>query len=190
VDDSAARALARRAAEGDLRPVRAFDWHGLWAPRWPPQETALRAALVYLGVQVLLRVVGRKELGRYATFNVAILVLVTTAMRQTLVGDDTSLTTAFVALTTMVVLDAIISRLVARHRAVARVVEGDPVQLVRGGVVMEENLRRVHMSVAELMTWARLRGVGSLGDVQDAFLEPSGRVSVLARERRHSSSEP
>lgn len=126
--------------------MRAFDWHEMWAPQWPPQETALRAALVYLGVQVLLRLAGRKELGRYASFNVAILVLVTTAMRQTLV------------------------------------VEGDPIPLVRGGVVMRENLRRAHMSEAEIMSWARQRGVGTLGEIQDAFLEPSGRVSVIARE--------
>src|SRR4051812_11327141 len=114
-----------------LHVVRAFDWDGLWAPRLPPSETVVRAALVYLGVQILLRVAGRKELGRYAAFDVTILILVSTAMRQTLVGDDNSLTTAFVALGTMVVLDTVISRLAARRRAVARILEGEPIPLVR-----------------------------------------------------------
>jgi uncharacterized membrane protein YcaP (DUF421 family) len=161
--------------------MRAFDWKGLVVPEWPPWEVAFRATVVYLGVQLLLRLAGRKELGRYASFDVAILVLVTTAMRQTLVGTDTSLTSAFVALGTMILLDTTLSRLAARRNKLARVLEGEPIPLVRDGQLLEANLRQAHLSEAELMSWARQRGVGRLADIGEAFLEPSGRVSVIPR---------
>ncbi|HVE81642.1 MAG TPA: YetF domain-containing protein [Myxococcales bacterium] len=159
--------------------MRAIDWHSMWVPEWSPWEVAIRSAIVYAGVQLLLRLAGRRELGRHSTFDVAILFLVSTAMRRTMVGEDGSLTSAFVALGTMVALDMALSYVTSRRRRIASVVKGDPVQLVRDGALVDDALRKVHISTDELLSWARQHGMGSLGEIRHAFLEPSGQVSII-----------
>ncbi|MGC4113084.1 MAG: DUF421 domain-containing protein [Myxococcales bacterium] len=143
---------------------------------------ALRAAAVYAFVQLLLRLVGRKELGRYATSDIAVLLLVTVAARGSIVGSDTSLTSAFVGLATIVGLDWLISYLTFRVPRVADIIEGPVRQLVRGGAVLESELRRTRLSREQLAAFLREKGHRTLDEVRDAYLERSGRVSFILFE--------
>jgi hypothetical protein len=82
--------------------VRGIDWERMWVPQVSLLEVFLRASLVYLVAHLVLRLAGRKELARYSSFNVAVLFLVTIALRRSITVDDASLTAAFLALAPLV----------------------------------------------------------------------------------------
>jgi uncharacterized membrane protein YcaP (DUF421 family) len=164
------------------REVRPFDLARLWKPDIPPWEVALRAAIVYGFVQLVFRIAGRKELGRWGVPEVALLFLVTVATRKSIVADDESLTTAMVALATIVLLDRILSTLTARSRRVADAIEGPVRQLVRGGKIDREQMSRARLSEDELLARVRERGKERLEDVKDAFFERSGKITIVFRE--------
>lgn len=164
--------------------MRGFSWSGLWVPTWPPWEVALRAALVYGFIQLLLRLGGRKELGRYSTPDIVLLFLITTASRQTIVGNDTSLTSAFVGLATLVALDRLIGALALKLPTLARVLVGPPRPLVKDGRVLDDELRQAHISRDELLSHLRGKGKDRLEEVKAAFLEPDGRITFLFRSER------
>ena len=75
-----------------------IDWARMWRPERAPLETVVRAAFTYGLVVVAFRVVGRRELGRHSTYEIVLLLFVGLAMRQTIVGNDPSLTTAMIGL--------------------------------------------------------------------------------------------
>ncbi len=62
--------------------MQPIDWQAMWSPDIHPLEVALRATLVYLFAQLVMRLIGRKELGRYSNFDVVLLFLVTVALRR------------------------------------------------------------------------------------------------------------
>jgi uncharacterized membrane protein YcaP (DUF421 family) len=163
------------------REVRPFDLARLWKPDLPPWEVALRAAIVYAFVQLVFRAAGRKELGRWGVPEVALLFLVTTSTRMSIVADDESLTSAMVALTTIVVLDRILSSLASRSRRAADLIEGPVRRLVRNGELVHEELARARLSEDELLARVREQGRERLEDVKDAFLERSGKVTIVFR---------
>jgi uncharacterized membrane protein YcaP (DUF421 family) len=162
--------------------MKPFDFARMWIPEWSPLEVAVRAAIIYLFVQILFRLAGRKELARYSTSDVALLFLVSTAARKSIVGEDSSLTAAMVALATIVGLDVLFSWLSFRSRRVADVVEGPPRKLVHGGRVDEEELRRTRISRDELVAHLRGHGRTRLEDVEEAYLERSGKITFVFRE--------
>lgn len=162
--------------------MKPFDWHGIWVPEMHPLEVIFRVSMVFLFAQLVLRLLGRKELGRYATFDLALLFLLTVCLRRTLVGDDDSLTTGFLALATLGAWDRLFSWLSFRDRQVARVLEGRPIELVHEGELVHENLRKSRISQKELLSQLRAQGRDDLNSVRAAFLEPNGRVSFLFRE--------
>lgn len=161
--------------------MRPFDWAGLWRPIVPPWEVALRAIIVYAFVHSMLRLLGRRELGRYTTSDVLLLFLISIAMRKTIVTEDDSLTTGMVALGTLVLVDAVLARITQHSRVASRIIEGPIRLLVRDGEIDEDELRRAHLSHDEL--YAQLRGHGreSLEDVEKAFFERSGEVTFIFR---------
>jgi uncharacterized membrane protein YcaP (DUF421 family) len=164
--------------------VRAFDFAALWTPDVPPWEVVLRATIIYAFVVALFRVVGRKELGRWGVSDVVLLFLITTAARKSIVGDDESLTTAMVALATIVFLDWAQSKLTWRSARAAVVLEGPVRQLVRDGELQREVMRKTRVSEEELLAHVREKGRETLADLKDAFLERSGRITIVLREQR------
>ena len=74
-----------------------IDVAGLWKPELNPLEVVLRATIIYAFLLVAFRVVGRKELGRWGASDVVLIFLISVAARQSIVGNDGSLTTAMLA---------------------------------------------------------------------------------------------
>jgi uncharacterized membrane protein YcaP (DUF421 family) len=131
-------------------------------------------------VTVVFRVVGgRKAMQRWGLSEVALLFLVTIALRQTIVADAESLTSGMIALFTVVGLDRLASELIFRRKRAADVIEGRIVRLVRGGALDRDALASVRISEEELLARVRARGHARLDDVQDAWFERSGDVTIV-----------
>jgi len=158
------------------------DWSGLWEIQQPVVETVIRSSFVYLVVHLFLRLAGRKELSRYSAFDVAVLFLISVAVRRAMTVDDASLTTATIALATLIAWDVFFSWLGFRSTLAATLLKGKPRLLVKDGVPIEEELRACRISLEELAARAREVGLANLTRVAEAYLETDGKVSfVIAR---------
>ncbi len=161
--------------------MRPFDWHALWAPELSPLEIIVRAVIIYLGVLILLRIVGRKELARYSPFDFLLILLVSQGLRQTLVASDKSLTSGLLSVVTLLAMDLLLSWLSFRSRRVAAIVEGKPSKLVEDGRPIDEALRRSRFSVEDIVARLRRYGIDRLDAVESAWLEQDGNVTFVLR---------
>jgi len=158
------------------------DWSGLWEIQQPVAETVIRSSVVYLVVHLLLRLAGRKELSRYSSFDVAVLFLIGVAVRRAMTVDDASLTTATLALATIILWEVFFSWLGFRSTLAATLLKGRPRLLVKDGVPMEAELRTCRISMDELVARGREAGLANLTGVAEAYLETNGKISfVVAR---------
>jgi uncharacterized membrane protein YcaP (DUF421 family) len=168
----------------------AIDWARMWRPERSPWETMIRAVIVYVFAHVAFRVVGRKELGRHAAYDIVLLLFVGVAMRQSIVGSDASLTSAMVGFATLVAVDAGVTWLTRASPSAARLIDGPVRDLVRDGHVNEEEMRRAHFSYEQLLAALRAHGRERIDDAHRAYLERSGRISVVFNDAPHPTREP
>ena len=161
--------------------MRPFDWAGLWKPELSPLEIVCRAVLVYLAALLLFRIVGRKELARYSPFDFLLILLVSQALRQTLVANDQSLTSGLLSLGTLLGLDLLFSWSSFRSRRVAALVQGRPRKLVEEGRPVDEELRHSRFTLEELQSRLRRYGIDRLEAVESAWLERDGNVTFVLR---------
>jgi uncharacterized membrane protein YcaP (DUF421 family) len=159
------------------------DWSGLWEIQQPVAETVIRSSIVYLVVHLLLRLAGRKELSRYSSFDVAVLFLIGVAVRRAMTVDDASLTTATIALATLIAWDVFFSWLGFRSTLAAALLKGKPRLLVKDGVPLEAELRACRMSIEELRARGREVGLANFTGVSEAHLETDGKVSFVLGSR-------
>jgi uncharacterized membrane protein YcaP (DUF421 family) len=165
-----------------------IDWVGMWRPEQHPLETVVRGAVAYAYVHVAFRLVGRRELGRHSTYEIVLLLFVSVAMRTTVVGNDKSVTTGMLGFGTLLAIDAIVAWMVRRSPRVARFVDGPVRLLVQDGRLDEEGMRRARMTREQLLAELRRHGREHLDEVHHAYLERSGKVSVIFRQRRRLRS--
>ena len=153
----------------------------MFVPELSPAGVIVRAALVDLLLLVLFRGFGRAQKARNAAFDLAVMFLVGTALRMTIVGDDASLTSGAIALATLFALDWLMSFLTWRSERLSLVVEGRARQIVRDGKPLEDALARSRLNVHELRERLREQGTDELEKVRAAFVERDGKITFLLR---------
>jgi uncharacterized membrane protein YcaP (DUF421 family) len=65
-------------------------------------ESILRAAVIYLIVWLVMRVTGKRTLAQVTVFDFVLLLIISQAGQQALLGDDLSLTNAMLIIVTLV----------------------------------------------------------------------------------------
>jgi uncharacterized membrane protein YcaP (DUF421 family) len=146
-----------------------------------PIEVVVRTATVYLFLVVALRLAGRREVGQLSILDLIVLLIISNGVQNAMVGENTTLIGGLVSAGTLVVLDRALNAVVRRNHTVARLLEGEPILLVRNGRVLTNALRRASMERTELDEAIRAHGVATVNDVALAVLETDGRISVIPR---------
>jgi uncharacterized membrane protein YcaP (DUF421 family) len=154
-------------------------WHDIWALGVPAGEKVLRAVLIYVFLIAVLRLIGKRELGQANTLDLVVLLLVANAVQNGIIGNDLSVTGAFLGAGVLFVLNEGLNRASYQFPLVERMMEGQPTLLIRDGKPDERALRRWGISLTELLAIARRQGFPDLGSVQTALLETNGVVSMF-----------
>src|SRR3954451_14058610 len=145
-------------------------------------DLVFRALILFAGVYVLLRVVGRRDLAEMEPIDFILLIVLGDAIQQGLTQDDYSVTGAFITIFTIAAIQVAVGFVTFRSARVSTVMEGEPVVLVEDGRVIARNLRRALIAEAELAEEARLSQLTSLSDVAWAVLETSGKISIIPKQ--------
>jgi len=147
----------------------------------PLLEIVLRVAVVYAGVFLLFRLVGKKELGHLTPMDFLAMLLVSETVSPALTGQDSSVTGSLVAAATLMGITLAMDWVTWRWKAAARVIEGVPQVLIHDGKVLKDVQRREKLSDDEVASALRREGVESADEVHLAVVEPSGRITVIRR---------
>ena len=147
-----------------------------------PIEVAVRTAIVYLFLVVALRVGGRREVGQMSIIDLVVLLIIANGVQNAMVGQNTTLIGGLISAGTLVIIDRALNSVLKRNRTLARVLEGEPILLVRDGRVLTNALRRATIDRTELDAAVRAHGVATVSDVALAVLEVDGRISVIAHD--------
>jgi uncharacterized membrane protein YcaP (DUF421 family) len=143
-------------------------------------EWALRAIGMYVALMVLLRVVGKRSMAQVTTFDFVLLLVISEATQQALLGQDFSITTATIVITTLLVLERGLDWLSWRSPRVRRWTESVPVLLVADGTPDARALAENHLDIDDVVTAGREQhGLAGLDEIRWAVLETSGGISVI-----------
>jgi uncharacterized membrane protein YcaP (DUF421 family) len=144
--------------------------------------SVVRAFVIYLFVFVVFRISGQRTLAQITTFDFVLLLIIGEATQQGLLGDDFSVTNAFVVVGTLILTDIAMSLAQKRFPALERLVEGLPVVLIDNGQKVDLHMKRSRVSEADILERARQsQGLESLDQVKYAVLERDGSISIVPR---------
>lgn len=144
-------------------------------------DIVLRATAMFFAVFLLLRLLGKRELGQMAPFEVVMLVVMGDLIQQGITHNDFSITGATLAISTFAFWGLVLGWIAYVSPRFKKVLEGEPRVIIRDGELLENNLRRDRMTRGEVESEMRLAGIGSMRDVAWGILEPQGKISFIKR---------
>ncbi len=154
-----------------------FDVQAPWS------EFILRGVVVYLFLLVFLRLTGRRQTGQLAPFDLVLLLVLSNAVQNSMIGGDNSLVGGLMSAATLLACHTALSHLTYRIKWLERLLDGAPGVLVRNGQVNERLMREELITMEDLMAALRAGGCLHLREVERATIEANGDITVVLRRR-------
>jgi uncharacterized membrane protein YcaP (DUF421 family) len=160
-----------------------MDWGEMFRPDHAV-DVFVRGSVIYLALFVLLRVVVRRRMGSLAPSDLLVIVLLADAAQNGMAGEYKSVSDGVVLCATIIFWATALDWLAFRSRWFRRVLEPDPLCIVREGRLQRDNMKREMLRDEDVESLLRQDGVSDLAEVRAAYLEPDGKVSVLRYDDR------
>jgi uncharacterized membrane protein YcaP (DUF421 family) len=154
----------------------------MWTMDNPWWETMLRAFVIYAGLYLLFRFLGKKQQGQMSAFDLILLLIISEAVSNGLTGGDQSLPTALICAGTLMLLSYLIDYASFKSKIFEKLLEGEPQLIINNGVVNKKVQNAAHISNDELAEILRDHGVDHIEMVKVAVLETNGKVSVIKKD--------
>ena len=159
-----------------------MDLQGTFEFHSNPLELVLRSAIVYVVFLVALRLSGKRELGQFTIFDLALVLLASNALQPAITGPDASIAGGVVIVITLFVLNRLVAIGRARSRFLRRYLDYPSTPIARDGHWIEAAIEREELSEEDLDSAVREHGLDSIKDVKLAVLEHDGSISVVPIE--------
>ncbi|UFH32680.1 DUF421 domain-containing protein [Chryseobacterium sp. C-71] len=150
----------------------------------PILDVVIRSLCVFLFMVIAIRLFGKNQLSQLNAGDVVLLLLISNAVQNAMVGENTSLEGGIVAALVLFAANFILKRLMFSSPSFASFMEADPVILVKDGVVDHVALRKVKISFDELNESIREHGIESIENVKLSILEVDGNISVISEDQK------
>ena len=144
-------------------------------------DIVIRAAVLFVFVWLLTRIVGRRDLSTLEPFDVILLVVLGDLIQQGVTQNDFSVTGAMLAGGTVALMTILFSYSSFRFARLRPILEGEPVIVIERGKPIERNLRRNRITLDELAAQARMQQIPKLEEVDWAVVETSGQISFIRK---------
>jgi uncharacterized membrane protein YcaP (DUF421 family) len=146
-------------------------------------DAVLRGTTIYIFLLMIFRIAGKRSLGQVTTFDFVLLLIISEATQQALLGKDYSVTNALLVIMTLVGLDISLSLWKQWSPAVDQWLEEKPLIIVENGKPLKERMDKERVDIGDVLAAAReLRGLERLEQIKYAVLERSGGISIIPQE--------
>lgn len=143
------------------------------------QNIFIRAVLLYLACLLVMRIMGKRQIGQLQPFELVISFLVAQLAASPMGDSGIPLIYGLVPLFAILVMHQLISCLMMHSSRFRAFVCGKPAILVEKGQVRESEMQKQMLNMEDLISQLRAEGFVRLQDIESAILEPNGQLSVL-----------
>jgi uncharacterized membrane protein YcaP (DUF421 family) len=141
-------------------------------------EVVFRSAIMFIVTLVALRLIGRRGIMQ-GVFELVTIITLGSAAGDPMFYKKVGLLPAILVFIMIVLMYRATNYLTARNKKFEHIIEGRHVRLIKNGRLMVENFRHEEINKDEIMSDLRMQGVSHLGQVEAAYIEASGEMSIF-----------
>ncbi len=140
-----------------------------------------RGLLIYFTLILLLRATGKRQIGQMSPFDLVLLMVLSNAVQNSMVGGDNSVTAGLILAVTLVAANWIVGKVTSSSKTMEKLIEGSPQVLFHNGKIYEKILSEDQITRQELIAAVHKAGYENLDAVRTAILENDGTISVIPK---------
>lgn len=134
-----------------------------------------------------IRIFGKNELSQLNPGDVVLLLLISNAVQNAMVGTNTSLAGGLVAALVLFLANYVVKHYFVRNPLLKEYISSHPDILIRNGKVYSKTLLKVDIDSEELLETVREHGIENFSGVKLAILEEDGNISVISKDGKETT---
>lgn len=142
-------------------------------------EIIFRIAIIWPWTMLLLRWIGGRSIAQLSLVEFLLVIALGSAVGDSLFYPEVPLIHAMLVIFAIIGIDKLVDWLIRQMRGAKAIFDGQPIEVLRDGVIQCQNNGAQVIGSLELMEMLRLRGAQNLGALRLAYMEPSGQISVF-----------
>ena len=150
--------------------------------------TFLRTIFLYTVVLIVMRFMGKREIGQLQPFELVISIMIADLATLPMADTGIPITNGIIPILGLLVMHIIISIINLKSIKAREIICGKPTILIFKGKIDEKNLMKERFTINELQERLRGLNVFNLADVEYAILETSGQISVILKSNKRNTT--
>lgn len=146
--------------------------------------TALRIIILYIFATASVRIMGKRQIGELQPAELVVTILLSEIAAIPMQDNDIPILNSVIAIMLLVSFEIISSVITMKSPKIRKVLDGNPVMIIKNGNLDEKELKRLRFTVDDLLTALRQKDVFDISKVKYAFIETNGTLSVMLNEKQ------
>ncbi len=138
----------------------------------------IRCIIVYFVVIAMVRIMGKRQIGELQPSELVITILISDVASMPLQNMEMPLISTITSLLVLVMFEVLLSVISIKSRTVRKILQGNSVMIIKDGKLIENRIKLIRYSIDDLMEALRLKDVFDISQVQYAYIETNGAISV------------
>jgi uncharacterized membrane protein YcaP (DUF421 family) len=145
----------------------------------------IRGLAIYLFVFLVFRIIGKRTLAEITTFDFVLLLIISETTTDAMIGEDYSLTAAFIMICTLVGVDYLLSKFKENSKWFQVVTDGAPLVIVEKGKPLKKRMEKTRVDEEDVLESARaVHGLERMDQIKYAVLERDGSISIIPEKQK------
>lgn len=149
--------------------------------------TFIRTLILYILVLLVMRLMGKREIGQLQPFELAISIMIADLASIPMADVGIPIFNGIIPIVALLVMHLVISNINLRSISVRKIICGKPSILVYRGKIDEKVLKDEKFTINELQERLRGNNVFNVADVEYAILETSGQITVIQKPNKRTT---
>ena len=144
-----------------------------------------KTLLLYFFIVIAYRIMGKKEVGKLSIIDLIVSILIAELAAISIEQYDSSILISIIPISCLVIIEVLFSYLGLKNSKIRKIIEGNPIVIIKNGELNFEAMRRLRYSLDDLISQLREQGIKSIEEVNYAVLENNGKLSIFKNETEY-----
>jgi uncharacterized membrane protein YcaP (DUF421 family) len=159
-----------------------FEWDRLFFNSLPETfllEVIFRSTVMFTILLLTLKLAGKRGVKQLSIFETVIIIALGSAAGDPMFYEDVGIVPAAIVFTVIIILYRSVTWLTGKSKKFEEFIEGKTECLINDGKFSISTFKKESLAQDEFFAELRIRSIEHLGQVQHAFIETSGEISVF-----------
>lgn len=147
----------------------------------------VRAIILYILVLIVMRFMGKREIGQMQPFELAISIMIADLATIPMAEPGIPISNGVIPILGLLLMHLVISVVNLKSIKMREIICGRPSVLIYRGKINEKNMKKERFTINELEERLRVNNIFNIGDVEYAILETSGQVTVIQKPNKRNA---